>query len=361
MEWANEDECRKNSFCGDIISREDHERWFNQLYCSSRQNIFILWEEGDRPIAQVREEIYDEGIRLSYSVVKERRGCGYGKLLLQMYESMGRDYIDNEGYLYGEVKKTNVASQKVFEELAYEKKERDNAYIYYKSINVSSDMKTVDALDGMADNISRIIGKMGSVRGGGGVILLSNNRNSFEVYQWLKAQGESVCYYSGRLTKEQLIFFNPSIVISYNYSYIIPEELIQLGNYNIINMHISYLPWNKGSDPNFWSFIEDTPKGVTIHQLTSGLDRGDILLQKRLYFDERRETFKTTYEKLNSEMVNLLQENWDDLKNGKIIAHSQSEEGTYHERKQFLEFMGGETLDWQESIHDFKIRKMVGQ
>ena len=167
MEWANEDECRKNSFCGDIISREDHERWFNQLYCSSRQNIFILWEEGDRPIAQVREEIYDEGIRLSYSVVKERRGCGYGKLLLQMYESMGRDYIDNEGYLYGEVKKTNVASQKVFEELAYEKKERDNAYIYYKSINVSSDMKTVDALDGMADNISRIIGKMGSVRGGG--------------------------------------------------------------------------------------------------------------------------------------------------------------------------------------------------
>lgn len=355
LEWENEDECRKSSFCRDIILREDHERWFNQLYFSSRRNVFVLWE-GNQPVAQVREEIYNKKIHLSYSVAKERRGCGYGKLLLLMYESMGRDYINSEGYIYGEVKKSNVASQKVFEELAYEKEERDDVYIYYKRINVSLNMRTVGALECMTDSIRHITRK-----GVGGVILLSNNRNSFEVYEWLNGRGECVCYYSGKLIKEQVIFLKPSVVVSYNYNYIIPEELIQLTNYNIINMHISYLPWNKGADPNFWSFIEDTPKGVTIHQISSNLDRGDILLQKRLYFDEKKETFKTAYEKLNSEIVNLLQENWDDLKNSKIIAHSQTEEGTYHKRKQLLEFMGRETLDWQENIHDFKIRKMVGQ
>ncbi len=28
---------------------------------------------------------------------------------------------------------------------------------------------------------------------------------------------------------------------------------------SIINLHISYLPWNKGAYPNVWSFIDETP------------------------------------------------------------------------------------------------------
>ena len=29
---------------------------------------------------------------------------------------------------------------------------------------------------------------------------------------------------------------------------------------SFINMHISYLPWNRGFSPNIWSFIDNTPK-----------------------------------------------------------------------------------------------------
>ncbi|MCD8568399.1 MAG: formyl transferase, partial [Geovibrio sp.] len=77
----------------------------------------------------------------------------------------------------------------------------------------------------------------------------------------------------------------PDLIISYSYRYIIGEDVISAMNGGIINLHISYLPWNKGADPNIWSFLENTPKGVTIHKIDEGLDTGEILVQEELVFN----------------------------------------------------------------------------
>ena len=69
-------------------------------------------------------------------------------------------------------------------------------------------------------------------------------------------------------------------VVSYGYSHIIKQDMIDKAKNPIINLHISYLPFNKGADPNFWSWLENTLKGVTIHQIDKGIDTGDILIQK---------------------------------------------------------------------------------
>ena len=53
----------------------------------------------------------------------------------------------------------------------------------------------------------------------------------------------------------------------------------------IINLHISYLPYNKGAHPNFWSFADNTPSGVTIHEVNENLDSGNIIFQKKIEFD----------------------------------------------------------------------------
>lgn len=156
-----------------------------------------------------------------------------------------------------------------------------------------------------------------------------------------------------------MLFLSPSLVVSYNYANMVSEEVIRLAEGRIINMHISYLPWNRGSDPNFWSFIEDTPKGVTIHALSAKLDRGDILLQKELFFDESVETFQSTYESLNREIVALFQEHFGEIKAGKLIPYSQKGRGSFHKRKDFVDFMAGKKLDWERTIREFKeeIRK----
>jgi len=42
------------------------------------------------------------------------------------------------------------------------------------------------------------------------------------------------------------------------------------------------LPYNKGSHPNFWSFIENSPKGVSIHEIDEGIDTGKLIASKKL-------------------------------------------------------------------------------
>ena len=56
-------------------------------------------------------------------------------------------------------------------------------------------------------------------------------------------------------------------IVSYGYRYIIKKNIIDYFHKRIINLHISYLPYNRGADPNLWSILEDTPSGVTIHYI----------------------------------------------------------------------------------------------
>ena len=151
----------------------------------------------------------------------------------------------------------------------------------------------------------------------------------------------------------------PRIIISYNYNYIIPESIIRLMKENIVNLHISYLPWNRGAAPNFWSFMDNTPKGVSIHLLDKGLDTGNIIIQKQLYFDEGKETFCSSYFKLHQEIIKLFKENWEQIDAGKYIPIKQCGDSSYHTVKEFHEFMQGKKMNWNMIIQDFK--KMVGR
>ena len=87
---------------------------------------------------------------------------------------------------------------------------------------------------------------------------------------------------------------------------------------NIINLHISLLPWNRGAYPNVWSFLEDTPKGVTIYIIDEGVDTGSILAQEEIYIDENIETLRSSYEKLHREIQALFREKWVEIKNRSV-------------------------------------------
>lgn len=117
-------------------------------------------------------------------------------------------------------------------------------------------------------------------------------------------------------------------------------------------MHISYLPWNRGANPNFWSFIDDTPKGVTIHYLTEELDKGDILFQKQMFFDVTKETFASTYEKLHETIIQLLMDNWNDLSEGNIVGKKQQGKGSYHSIADFRRVSELLEFEWSDTIAD---------
>ena len=64
----------------------------------------------------------------------------------------------------------------------------------------------------------------------------------------------------------------------------------------IVNLHISYLPYNKGSHPNFWSFMNNTPKGISIHEIDHRVDRGNLIYRKKINFKKNIDSFEITYD-----------------------------------------------------------------
>ncbi len=188
------------------------------------------------------------------------------------------------------------------------------------------------------------------------VLLLSNNDNALKLYERLKEKGLKVIGYSGKLDNDKLNIAKPKLIVSYNYKYIIEKPVIDAYKKSIVNLHVSYLPWNRGASPNFWSFYENTPKGVTIHYVDEGLDTGDVLLQRELRFNETQETFATTYKRLNDEIVNLFIENFDDILHKRIVAKKQDNNGTYHTKRMFEELDAKLHISWNENINDFRER-----
>ncbi|WP_182186216.1 formyltransferase family protein [Pectinatus frisingensis] len=187
------------------------------------------------------------------------------------------------------------------------------------------------------------------------ILFLTNNTNTLDLYKWLLLDNNVRIFYD-KINMSVLKKINPDIIISYNYKYIIDKNIIVYMKNNIVNLHISYLPWNKGSNPNFWSFIDDTPKGVSIHLIDDTLDTGVILFQKKVFFNEKKETLRTSYEKLHLEIKALFKKNWGKIKNGDYVIKNQTPSGSYHDIKEYQKFIGDTEIDYDEPIFILKRR-----
>ena len=117
FDWRNDEDCRNNSFSSKPIEWEEHKNWFMAMLANPNQKAFILVVDGNS-VGQIRLVKCGEKAEISYSIATHERGKGYGKLILSLAE--------NEiavAELIGQVKSNNLASQKSFEALGYEKQE----------------------------------------------------------------------------------------------------------------------------------------------------------------------------------------------------------------------------------------------
>jgi len=146
----------------------------------------------------------------------------------------------------------------------------------------------------------------------------------------IENHGLNVIECADPIDTEYLQTHSVEFAFSYRYRHIIRKAVIEYLNGNIINLHISFLPWNRGADPNLWSFLEDTPKGVSIHYIDEGIDTGDIIAQKELFFNNKLETLASTYKKLNIEIVELFKRYWEFIINDKIDRKKQIQTGSFH-------------------------------
>jgi len=145
---------------------------------------------------------------------------------------------------------------------------------------------------------------------------------------------------------EESKFESVDLVISFGYRHLLSESIVE--KYSpIINLHVSYLPFNRGSFANFWSFYDQTQSGVSIHLIDKGIDTGDILYQKKIDFDPKKMTFRETHNILIEQIEKLFLDNISQILSLKYPLIKQSHKGTYHHSKDFpSEFRG-----WDENIY----------
>ena len=86
---------------------------------------------------------------------------------------------------------------------------------------------------------------------------------------------------------------------------------------NNLNLHPSYLPYNRGKDPYIWSIYNSTPFGVTIHKMNSKIDKGKIFLRKKIFLTFPFSSYQV-YIKSLSEIKKLFILNWEKIKDKKI-------------------------------------------
>jgi len=134
-EWANDKEVRNNSFNTSIIPYNDHKHWFDNCMQDENTVIYLLFDT-ELKIGQIRVDCTEQKAKINYSISKEYRGLGYGKIIIKLMEK--KIVIDKPGirYIKAFVKSENVVSQKVFEDNGYAGtyNEKEKHYLYFKEL-----------------------------------------------------------------------------------------------------------------------------------------------------------------------------------------------------------------------------------
>ncbi len=174
--------------------------------------------------------------------------------------------------------------------------------------------------------------------------------SSSPLVRGLRSRGESVTATTDPLSLGQVKEHRCDAIVSYGYRHIVTPAVLAACPGRAINLHIALLPYNRGVSPNLWSFIDDTPKGVTIHYMDEGVDTGAILAQRSVRFDDETATLAETYAVLQREIQALFWEHWPAFREGRAPRIPQPAGGTRHRTSDLQSVFPRLPAGWDTSI-----------
>ncbi|MDG2252936.1 MAG: formyltransferase family protein [Methylophilaceae bacterium] len=104
--------------------------------------------------------------------------------------------------------------------------------------------------------------------------------------------------------------------------YIFNENLLSRVN-NTLNIHPSFLPYGKGRDPVVWAIRFGHPAGVTLHEITAGVDEGPIFYQEEIEYSFPI-TGKQLYSKVVKRCWESFNEQWPNIRATRLIPKPQN-------------------------------------
>lgn len=169
------------------------------------------------------------------------------------------------------------------------------------------------------------------------------------LYEWLKQRDDATIsvYIENKADLELLREHEIDLVVSAGFRHIVPEEYLEIPLFGAINIHKSYLPYNRGANPNVWSITEDNPAGVSIHYMTAGVDAGPIINRQKVPI-EPDDTARSLYERLEQAQIQQFKQSWPEIRDGAAERTEQNpSDGTYHQKSDFVSLW---ELDREEKV-----------
>ncbi len=86
---------------------------------------------------------------------------------------------------------------------------------------------------------------------------------------------------------------------------------------NNLNLHPSYLPFNRGRDPYYFSILNRTPFGICIHRMDHTIDGGRYFLREKFNLKfpvKAKQVFNLSLKKIREMFI----KNWEKIKNNEI-------------------------------------------
>ena len=144
--------------------------------------------------------------------------------------------------------------------------------------------------------------------------------------------------------QERFALLKPDVMVVAAYGQILPKNTLQTPRFGCLNIHASLLPRWRGAAPIERAILAgDKETGISIMQMNEGLDRGDILLDKKCMISNH-ETAKTLHDTLSNIGANAILETLNMFPTLKARSQ-QNNDATYAEKVTKDEAQ----IDWHQS------------
>tara|TARA_Y100001973_G_C5100056_1_gene282162 strand:+ start:114 stop:866 length:753 start_codon:yes stop_codon:yes gene_type:complete len=144
----------------------------------------------------------------------------------------------------------------------------------------------------------------------------------------------NVEYYNFNVNSDKFIYmvkeYSVDLIFMLWFPTIVKENTLNSVNIKFVNLHPSYLPWNRGMHPYYWTIVDNTPAGTTIHFIDKNIDEGEILFQTEIDVSIT-DTGESLYEKSLNETINLFKKNYNNIIDSNYnLKKVNTKNGSFH-------------------------------
>ncbi|UCE83178.1 MAG: methionyl-tRNA formyltransferase [Deltaproteobacteria bacterium] len=147
---------------------------------------------------------------------------------------------------------------------------------------------------------------------------------------------------------ERIAGLEPACIVTVAYGQLLPAGILEIPTKGAVNVHASLLPKYRGPAPIHWALIQgESETGVTTMLMDTGMDTGDILLQREVVI-QPEETGGSLHDRLAEVGAGLLVETLELMARGTLEPKVQD-----HSLATYAPMLAKEDgqVDWHDTSH----------